>query len=40
MKLSAIGSKYIPAPFSPSGTQYVSELYASGEEDYGYWEDT
>lgn len=38
--LSEVDNKHVPAPFASSGTQFVRELYASGEEDYGYWEDT
>lgn len=34
-----IENRHAPYDLAPSGTQFVRELYASGEEDYGYWED-
>lgn len=40
MKMNEIGNKHIAFDKAPSGTQFVRELYASGEEDYGYWEDS
>ncbi|MEM6277615.1 MAG: hypothetical protein AAF714_11780 [Pseudomonadota bacterium] len=34
-----IDPRHAPYELSPTGTLYVRELYASGDEDYGYWED-
>lgn len=38
--MNEIGNKHVPFDKAPSGTTFVRELYASGEEDYGYWEDS
>ena len=35
-----IDNRHVPYDLAPSGTEFVRELYASGEEDYGYWEDS
>lgn len=35
-----IDNRHAPYDLAPSGTEFVRELYASGEEDYGYWEDS
>lgn len=40
MGMDEIGNKHVPFDKAPSGTTFVRELYASGEEDYGYWEDS
>lgn len=40
MGMNEIGNKHVPFDKAPSGTTFVRELYASGEEDYGYWEDS
>ncbi len=37
--LSEIDNRHEPFDKAPNGTDFVRELYASGEEDYGYWED-
>lgn len=38
--MTKIDNRHIPYDLAPSGTQFVREMYASGDEDYGYWEDT
>lgn len=38
--LSEIDNRHTPYDLAPSGTEFVRELYAPGEEDYGYWEDS
>lgn len=40
MKMNQIDNRHVPYDLAPSGTQFVRELYSSGEEDYGYWEDS
>ncbi|MFV0643846.1 MAG: hypothetical protein ACK5NN_05005 [Sphingomonadaceae bacterium] len=40
MNMNQIDNRHVPYDLAPSGTQFVRELYASGEEDYGYWEDS
>lgn len=37
--ITNIGAKHRPYHLAPEGTNYVRELYESGEQDYGYWED-
>lgn len=34
-----IEARHVPYELAPTGTTFVRELYASGKEDYGYWED-
>lgn len=39
LRIANIEIDHIPYHLAPDGTNFVSELYASGEQDYGYWED-
>ncbi|RLJ51698.1 hypothetical protein BCF46_1913 [Litoreibacter meonggei] len=39
MGIYNIQTKHVPYSLAPTGTTFIRELYASGEEDYGYWED-
>ena len=39
MGIFNIEPRHVPYDLAPTGTNFVRELYASGEEDYGYWED-
>lgn len=39
LEIFNIDPRHVPCELAPTGTKFVRELYASGEEDYGYWED-